>query len=187
MAQYSSYCQAVADGSLSDLHVQYHDTEYGFPAQSDDALFQRMMLEINQAGLSWDLILRKRKTLRAAYADFQVEVVARFQEEDIERLLQDAGIIRMRRKIEAAIHNARQIQDIQGAHGSFAAWLDHHHPLPYPAWLKLFKKTFKFMGGETTKEFLMSAGYLPGAHTEDCPMYAKVLESSPRWYTHPLQ
>ncbi|MEO1452105.1 MAG: DNA-3-methyladenine glycosylase I [Bacteroidota bacterium] len=177
----SSYCLSATDGSLPDYHRVYHDTVYGFPAASDDELFGRLLMEINQAGLSWDTVLRKKDTIKAAYADFSIGAVARFDESDIERLLTDSGIIRMRRKIEAAIHNAQQIERLQAEYGSFEAWLDHHHPLERPEWVKLFKKTFRFTGGEITKEFLMGAGYLPGAHEEDCPVYQEVLKAGVRW------
>ena len=68
-----------------------------------------------------------------------------------------------------------------GTHGSFAAWLDAHHPLPKPEWIKLFKKTFRFTGGEITNEFLMSLGYLPGAHRQDCPAYRRAAKQRPPW------
>jgi DNA-3-methyladenine glycosylase I len=93
----------------------------------------------------------------------------------------DAGIIRNRLKIEAAIHNARVVLELRESHGSFAKWLDAHHPLPKPAWLKLFKTTFRFTGGEIVGEFLMSLGYLPGAHGEECPVYHRVVAKRPPW------
>jgi len=173
-----TYCH-VARGH--DFHGPYHDTEYGFPLADDDALFERLLLEINQAGLSWLTILKKRDGLRRAYDGFSVEAVAEYGERDRARLLADPGIIRNRLKVAAAISNARRILDIRESQGSLAAWLDTHHPLEKPAWVKLFKKTFRFTGGEITGEFLMSIGYLPGAHHPACPVYDRIVALSPRW------
>ena len=97
------------------------------------------------------------------------------------RLLADAGIVRNRLKINAAIYNARQIKQIQQEYGSFKHWLDAHYPLDKAGWVKLFKKHFKFVGGEIVGEFLMSTGYLSGAHIESCPVYQEVLECRPKW------
>jgi DNA-3-methyladenine glycosylase I len=139
------------------------------------------VLEINQAGLSWLTILKKRDAFRAAYAGFDVDRVAAYGPDDVARLLADAGIIRNRLKIEAAIENARRIQAIRARHGSFAAWLDTHHPRDKAEWVKLFGRTFRFTGGEIVGEFLMSLGYLPGAHSEDCPRYQEILTLTPPW------
>lgn len=166
----ASYCEFVRGLPADNVHRQYHDHQYGFPLNDDNELFGRLILEINQAGLSWELILKKADNFRAAYANFDIDTVAGFTEKDRARLLQDAGIIRNKLKVNAAIHNAQQIQKLQAEFGSFKAWLDHHHPMPKPDWVKLFKKTFKFTGGEITGEFLMSTGYLPGAHDADCPV-----------------
>jgi DNA-3-methyladenine glycosylase I len=168
-----SYCQAVRHGNLHTVHTAYHDLEYGFPLRDDDALFERLILEINQAGLSWETILKKREGFKRAYADFHLETVAAFSDEDVTRLLTDAGIIRNRLKINAAITNARRILELRESHGSFLAWLDAHHPLEKADWVKLFKRTFVFTGGEIVNEFLMSTGYLRGAH--------EILESNPAW------
>ena len=126
-------------------------------------------------------MLRKRDGFRAAYSGFDVDRVARYGERDRARLLADPGIIRNRLKVEAAIHNARVIQQLRDTHGGFAAWLDAHHPLPKAEWVKLFKKTFRFTGGEITGEFLMSLGYLPGAHRQDCPAYRRAAKQRPPW------
>lgn len=171
-----TYCHVAAN---DPLHGPYHDHEYGFPIEDDDALFERLILEINQAGLSWATILRKRAGFRAAYAGFRIDAVAAFGAADVERLLGDAGIIRNRLKVEAAIENARRMQAIQASHGSFRAWLDRHHPLPKAEWVKLFKKTFRFTGGEIVGEFLLSTGYLPGAHHEHCPVARRVAAAKP--------
>lgn len=174
----SGYCD-IAPGH--PLHGPYHDHEYGFPQREEAVLFERLLLEINQAGLSWETMLRKRDGFRAAYSGFDVDRVARYGERDRARLLADPGIIRNRLKVEAAIHNARVIQQLRDTHGGFAAWLDAHHPLPKAEWVKLFKKTFHFTGGEITGEFLMSLGYLPGAHRQDCPAYRRAAKQRPPW------
>jgi DNA-3-methyladenine glycosylase I len=177
-APVSSYCQAAAG---HPFHGPYHDLEYGFPVLTDDGLFERLMLEINQAGLSWLTILKKREGFRRAYDSFAVETVAAYGDADRARLLADAGIIRNRLKVDAAIENARRILALRGSHGSFAGWLDAHHPLDRAAWQKLFRRTFVFTGGEIVGEFLLSTGYLPGAHREDCPVQARVLAAGPAW------
>ena len=174
----AAYCR-FAPGD--PVHGLYHETEYGFPTEDEGVLFERLMLEINQAGLSWATILKKRAAFRAAFADFAVDRVAAFGAAEIERLLADPGIIRNRLKIEAAIENARRIQALRRSHGSFALWLAAHHPLSPEAWTQLFRRTFRFTGGQIVGEFLMSVGYLPGAHEPDCPAFARILQLSPPW------
>lgn len=173
-----SYCD-FAPGH--PIHGPYHDQEYGFPQREEAVLFERLLLEINQAGLSWETILRKREGFRQAYDGFDVDTVAAYGEPDRSRLLADPGIIRNRLKVEAAIHNAQVIQRLRASHGGFAQWLDAHHPLDKPEWVKLFKKTFRFTGGEITGEFLMSLGYLPGAHQPACPIYLKLAQQGTPW------
>ena len=175
----------MRSGRLHEVHTDYHDRHYGFPLHHDDELFGRLILEINQAGLSWETILKKQASFRQAYAGFRIAKVARFGDPDVARLLQDAGIIRNRLKVAAAIENAQRVLTLQKQHGSFAAWLDSHHPLTREEWTKLFRKTFKFTGGEIVHEFLLSSGYLPGAHDEDCPVGRKILRLKPRWATPP--
>ena len=171
-----SYCSFVQNITQEKDHIHkiYHDQYYGFPLEDDDALFGRLILEINQAGLSWATILRKEEAFKKAFHQYKIIKIARYNQKDIDRLLNDAGIIRNRLKINAVIHNARVILTLQKQHGSFKNWLDSHHPLTKDQWVKLFKKTFKFTGGEITGEFLMSTGYLPGAHDKDCPIYKKL-------------
>jgi len=168
------------------LHKPYHDDEYGFPLAEDAALFERLVLEINQAGLSWATILRKREAFRRAYGGFDVDAVAAYDERDRERLLNDAGIVRNRLKVNAAIENARRVARLRDEFGSFAGWLNQHHPLSKEDWVKLFKRTFLFTGGEIVGEFLMSTGYLPGAHHAGCPVYEKVLAARPPWMSSTL-
>jgi DNA-3-methyladenine glycosylase I len=176
-----SYCAAVRDSAADPYNREYHDTEYGFPIRSDSGLFERLVLEINQAGLSWLTVLKKRKAFRAAYAAFDVERVAAFGQKDRDRLMQDPGIIRNRLKIEAAIKNAVVVAELSRGHGSFANWLDSVHPATLDSWKKLFKKTFFFTGGEIVREFLLSTGYLPDAHERDCPVYEQILKLNPAW------
>jgi DNA-3-methyladenine glycosylase I len=178
----AAYCLAAPS---SPLHGPYHDGEYGFPSRDEAVLFERLVLEINQAGLSWATILRKRAAFRAAFADFDVDRVAAFGPDDVARLMADAGIIRNRLKIAAVIDNAARIQALRREHGSFAAWLDAHHPLTREEWVKLFKKTFRFTGSEIVNEFLMSLGYLDGAHDPSCPVYARVAALNPPWAAVP--
>jgi len=175
-----SYCK-IAPGH--PLHGPYHDSEYGFPVTEEAPLFERLVLEINQAGLSWTTILAKRQNFRSAYDNFEVDRVANYGIRERTRLLNDVSIVRNRLKIDAAIENARRIRELRSTHGSFAAWLAGYHPLSKPDWVKLFKKTFAFTGGEITGEFLLSIGYLPGAHEKTCPVYAKISRRKPPWMT----
>jgi len=163
------------------LHKNYHDNHYGFPIHDDNELFGRLILEINQAGLSWETILKKEQSFRNAYSNFNIEKVATYTEADRERLLADAGIIRNKLKVNAAIENAKAILILQKEFGSFEKWLAHHHPKTKEEWVKLFKKTFRFTGGEIVNEFLMSIGYLRGAHDDDCPVFKEILEQKPMW------
>ena len=173
-----SYCR-IARGH--PVHGPYHDREYGFPVRDDTALFERLVLEINQAGLSWLTILQKRTNFVAAYDGFDLDRVAAYGRRERARLLADAGIIRNRLKVDAAIENARRLRVIRDRHGSFAAWLDAHHPLLKPGWVRLFKQTFRFTGGEITGSFLLSTGYLRGAHEASCPVSARIARRKPPW------
>lgn len=174
MNENKTYCDYVKDLPLDNIHRIYHDTMYGFPLQKDNELFERLVLEINQAGLSWNTILNKMDNFKKAYSNFDVNKVSSYTQEDIDRLLNDAGIIRNKLKINAAINNAKVIIRLQNEFGSFKNWLYSNKGLTKDEWVKLFKKTFTFTGGEIVNEFLMSTGYLPGAHSKECPIY-KVL------------
>ncbi len=176
-----SYCEFVNGEGKESIHRQYHDTAYGFPLTDDSELFGRLILEINQAGLSWTTILNKQDNFRRAYDGFSINKIARYTDRDVARLLADAGIIRNRLKVAAAIYNAQIVQSLQTQHGSFKSWLDLHHPQTKAEWTKLFKKTFKFTGGEIVNEFLMSTGYLPGAHDDHCPIAQRVKSAMPAW------
>ncbi len=172
------YCD-IAPGH--PVHASYHDNEYGFPTDDETVLFERLCLEIFQAGLSWELVLKKRAGMNAALDGFQVDKIAAYGHADKVRLRGDARIIRNRLKIDAIVDNAGRIQAMRDSHGGFAAWLDAHHPLNKADWVKLFKRSFRFTGGEITGEFLMSTGYLPGAHRIDCPVYARIAALEPPW------
>ena len=174
----AAYCR-FAPGH--PFHGSYHASEYGFPSRDDTVLFERLVLEINQAGLSWLTVLKKREAFRAAFAGYDLDRVAAFTARDVKRLLNDEGIIRNRLKIEAVIENAKRLLALRASHGSIAAWLDTHHPLTKEKWVKLFKETFRFTGGEIVGEFLMSLGYLKGAHVPSCPVHAEVARLNPPW------
>lgn len=163
------------------VHGPYHDLEYGFPVEDDDLLFERLVLEISQAGLSWETILKKREGYRRRFASFRIPVVAAFGAAEVGSILLDPSVVRNRKKVEAAVENARRLLELSARDGSFSAWLDRHGPLPLPDWVRLFRKTFVFTGPEVVREFLVSTGYLPGAHSPDCPVYGKVLALAPPW------
>jgi len=173
-----SYCD-VAPGH--PLHGPYHDREYGFPLFEDAELFERLALEINQAGLSWLIVLQKRRAFRRAFAEFDIDRVSRFGARERARLLADTDIIRNRLKIDAVIENARRLRHIRADYGAFAIWLDAHHPLSKSEWVALFRDHFLFVGGEIVGEFLMSTGYLSGAHRADCPVFARIARQHPPW------
>lgn len=177
----TTYCEYVLAHPEDTLHRVYHDTAYGFPLQDDNALFERLMLEVNQAGLSWTTILKKADNFHRAYDGFDIDRVASYGQRDVGRLLSDAGIIRNRLKVNAAIQNARRIRELQREHGSFRAWLDANHSDSLADWTRLFKSTFTFTGGEIVREFLVSTGYLRGAHDQTCPVYARVMKLRPPW------
>lgn len=178
---YCDYIDALPDGENKEFHREYHDRQYGFPIHDDNELFGRLLLEINQAGLSWLTILKKQTAFRKAYDGFDVFKIANYGEADRARLLSDSGIIRNRLKINAAIYNANVVLKLQEEYGSFENWLSAHHPRTKEEWIKPFQRHFKFVGGEIVNEFLISIGYLKGAHKETCPVYKKILSANPKW------
>ncbi len=169
------YCNYVAKiTDKNDVDKIYHDKHYGVPIKDDNELFCRLVMEINQAGLSWHTILVKENNFRKAYHNFDIKKVAKYGEKDFTRLMNDAGIIRNRLKINAAIYNAQKLVEIQKEFGSFKAWLgiqSKDMKEDKSLWVKLFKKNFKFTGGEIVGEFLMSINMLPGSHGSDCRYY----------------
>ena len=161
------YCD-IAPGH--PIHGPYHDTEYGFPVTDDRILFERLTLEAFQAGLSWEIILKKREGLRAAFYDYDLERIAAMTEADVQRLRENPAIVRNRLKILATIHNAKQVIGFQESFGSFYQWLTDQPWSDLDEWVKCMRNHFKFMGPEIVGEFLMSIGILPGAHKEGCPV-----------------
>jgi DNA-3-methyladenine glycosylase I len=174
----SAYC-AIAPGH--PVHSDYHEFEYGVPSRDDDVICERLALEIFQAGLSWEIVLRRREGIREAFGGFAPAHVAALGASGCERLVIDARVIRNRRKIEAIIANAGVMCGMIATHGSVAAWLAAHHPRSREDWVRLFRRAFRFTGPEITSEFLMSLGYLPGAHVPDCPAYARIDALGPPW------
>jgi DNA-3-methyladenine glycosylase I len=168
-----SYCSFAR--SRTDVHREHHDTEHGVLPKDDNDLFRRLVLEISQAGLSFETVLKRKQGIYRAFGS--VDRVAKFGAAQVRKLMLDASIIRNRLKILAAIHNAQKVKELQREFGSFRQWLDAHHPRTREGWVKLFKKTFTFTGGEIVNEFLMSTGHLPGAHDADCPMFKKSRKS----------
>ncbi len=175
------YCDAAGH----PLHGPYHDLEYGYPTRDERVLFERLCLEINQAGLSWELMLKKREGFRRAYDEFDPERIAAYSDSDRVRLLRNPAIVRNHLKVSAAIENARRVLRLRQTHGSFADWLDTNHPRSLEEWKRLFKRTFVFTGGQIVSEFLLSTGYLPGAHRESCPAYERILALGPPWARTP--
>ena len=175
MEKPSSYCEYVKNLPEDNIHRVYHDTQYGFKIDSDNELFGRLILEINQAGLSWTTILNKQDNFRTAFSNFDIKKIADYDKPDISRLLANSGIVRNKLKINAVIFNARKIVELQKEYGSFKSWLKIKNDcnLNLTNWVALFKENFKFTGNEITKEFLTSTGYIKGAHIETCPILDK--------------
>jgi DNA-3-methyladenine glycosylase I len=176
-----SYCSFCQHQPIDSLHRSYHDFHYGFPLACDNALFGRLILEINQAGLTWETILRKEQHYREAFDGFCVSKIAKYDEEKIKELMLNPGIVRNKKKIESVVHNAKQVIQIQQQTGSFQAWLVEKGELSLEEWVMVFKKEFKFVGREIVVEFLMSSGYLKGAHDKTCPVYDEILNLEPNW------
>ena len=174
----ATYCE-IAPGHPQ--HGPYHDREYGFPIRRDDRLLERLALEINQAGLSWLTILKKRKAFRKAFDGFAPDRVARYGARERRRLLADAGIVRNRLKVDAVIENARRVLELQKSHGSFARWLDAHHPASLEAWTKLFRDTFRFTGGEIVREFLGVDRLSPWSAPPPVSCGRKAVRRNPPW------
>lgn len=174
----SSYC-AFCVGN--PVHSPYHDTEHGFPSRDETELFERLGMEIMQAGLSWEIVLKRRAGMREAFLGWDVDAVAAIDEAGQAALLADPRIVRNRLKVVAIIHNAGVVQGLRASHGGFAAWVDAHHPRDKAGWVKLFKATFRFTGGEIVGEFLMSLGWLAGAHAADCPVAGRIAALRPPW------
>ena len=149
--------------SGDELLEWYAKEIWGRRAQSDDAMFEIMSLQIFQAGLSWRMILARRDAFRRAFDGWRIDSVASFSPDDVERMLQDASIIRNRKKIEACIFNASVVQDIQREHGSFCGWFYEVLEGDDLASLqKTLRDTFKFIGPEIARMWLLASGRLEG-------------------------
>ncbi len=155
------------DASLA----RYHDRAWGRPIRTDPGHLERMALEIFQCGLSWRIVLVKRRALREAFERFDVVRVASMTARDVQRLIRNAAIIRNRRKIEATIHNAQRFLEIADEHGSYRRWFK---PLPAATTaqrrrlFEQFRATFRFMGPETTKCYFMGVGKIAPPHERRC-------------------
>lgn len=155
------------------LLISYHDDEWGCYAAADEESrdFEKMTLEIFQAGLSWRTILHKREQFRLAFDGFDVNAIAAYDSAKIEQLLQNAGIVRNRKKIEAVIANAQQVILLRQQYGSFAKYLTQL-PVDNPTYLcREFKSRFRFMGPTVTESFLQTVGKLPVVHESQCWLY----------------
>ena len=168
---YCSYCRSQDENSL---HKWYHDEVYGRMSKTDDELFGRLIMEINQAGLSWDIVLNKYADIKKAYAHFSIVKIAAFKNKEIHILKNNAKVIRHELKIRSIVYNAQQILRIQKEFGTFGIWILKNQQNSIENWTRIFKKNFKFVGKEIVSEFLKSNGIIPGAHDEDCPVYHKL-------------
>lgn len=175
----------------SPLMQEYHDEEYGRLVTKDDKLFEILSLEINQAGLSWETILKKRKNFQKAFLDFQIEKVANFSEKEIAQLMENPGIIRHKKKIQAVCENARRILEIQKEYGSFYRYLKEvlgkisphaflqakdipsETPLSKKLSQDLKKRGFQFVGSKVCYSFLQSAGFV-NDHVTSCFCYQEI-------------
>jgi DNA-3-methyladenine glycosylase I len=174
------------------LSIRYHDEEWGVPSHDDQHLFEMIVLEGAQAGLSWDTILKKRENYRRAFGNFDIDRVARFDGKKVARLLMNDGIVRNRLKIEAAIQNARAVRDIQKEFGSFDRFLWQFAPPPRKRALtsakqvpartpdsdrlskELQKRGLRFVGSTICYAFMQAVGMV-NDHLEECFRYRKIV------------
>ena len=175
----------------------YHDTEWGVPVHDDGLMFEHLMMEAMQCGLSWSLMLKKREIFRACFDEFNYDKIAAYTETDVERIMNTEGMIRSRRKIEAVINNAKCFQKIRQEHGSFCAWLWAHSGgktilymghekgrIPVSNGLsdeiarELRDCGFKYLGTVTVYSHLQACGII-NDHGKDCPCYHAINEHNP--------
>ena len=168
-----SYCQYCSSLPDNDIHKRYHDEEYGFEEKNSNLLFERHSLEIFQAGLSWDIILKKRTYFRHAFNNWDLQLVSQYKTKEIEKLMRNDKIVRHRLKIESIIYNAKVILEIEQQHKSYYHWLTQFKDKSIEDCVLIFKKKFKFVGTEIVKEFLQGICILNGAHDFDCSKYKK--------------
>ena len=177
----------------SELYCAYHDAEWGTPIHEDASMYELFLLELFQAGLSWITILKKREAFRAAFDGFNVERIARYDEEKIQMLLLDAGIIRSRNKIEGAITNARAVLDIQREYGSFCNYLWSFSggkvvlspdgqpratsPLSDRMAADMKRRGMRYAGSVTIHSFLQAAGIV-NEHEQKCYRYAELMSQA---------
>ena len=179
-------------GRVSEITRRYHDEEWGVPVRDDRRQFEYLMLEVMQCGLSWDLMMKKRETFRAAFDRFDFDKIAAYGEDDIQRILAQDGMIRSRRKVEAVIRNARMFIEVRRAFGSFTKYIwgfsdgktilyDRHGKGLIPASnglseaisADLRRRGFKYLGPVTVYSHLQACGIV-NDHLETCPRYAVV-------------
>ena len=149
----SNYCTFAQNLPKDNLHRIYHDTEYGFNCSSDNQLFEKLVLEIQQAGLSWSVILSKREYIRKAYSNFDISIVSKYNEHEVKLMMKNKNIIRNFLKINATIYNAKQILNIRKEYSSFKKWLDHHLHFNINEWTELFKKHLNSLDQKSPKNF----------------------------------
>lgn len=188
-----SYC----DVELDEFNKPYHDNEWGVPIHDDRKQFEYLMMEVMQCGLSWTLMLKKRDIFRSCFHNFDFDIIAGYDENDIERILNTDGMIRSRRKIEAVIHNAKCFQKLREEFGSFDDYLwaysdnktimyNKHEEgiLPVSNGLSdkiskdLKKRGFKYLGSITVYSHLQACGII-NDHVKDCPCYKKINDTYP--------
>lgn len=184
-----SWCSAAPE------FFEYHDSEWGYPVDDDIRLFEKLCLESFQSGLSWRTILAKRENFRAAFSNFDFNLMAKYNDSDIERLLKDEGIVRHRGKIEAVINNARRARELVGQEGSLASYFWRFEPddnsLPEPqtasiseesiALSKALKKQgWKFVGPTTVYAFMQAMGLI-NDHSDGCVFRSKVEQARKRF------
>ena len=175
----------------------YHDTEWGVPVHDDRIMFEHLMMEAMQCGLSWTLMIKKREIFRACFDGFDYDRIAAYTEADVDRIMNTEGMIRSRRKIEAVINHVRCFQKIRQEHGSFCDWLWAHTggktvlytghekgPIPVSNGLsdgiarELKKYGFKYLGTVTVYSHLQACGIV-NDHAEECPCYRRINEANP--------
>ncbi len=154
------------------LMEDYHDTEWGFPANNDNELLERLSLQVFQAGLSWKIILYRRKAFYSAFSKFEIAKVAKYGDTEVERLRTDKSIIRNKLKILATIENAKRILRLQKEFGSFQLYLDQI-PNDLTSLQQELKKIFKFVGPEIARMFVMNLGIIEVPHDPTCWRFEK--------------
>lgn len=176
-----------------DLYIEYHDKEWGVPVYDDRKLFEMLCLEGAQAGLSWWTILKKRENYKKAFDNFEAEKIVKYKEEKLEKLMEDKGIVRNRRKIESVVTNAKAFLEIQKQYGSFSnyIWSFVDNKSIINSWKsmkevpasteisdkmskQLKKDGFKFVGSTICYSFMQAVGMV-NDHTTDCFCYTKLI------------